>query len=210
VASAPAAQRSEQSTADRSKERHLAGHSQFGEAYDEGPREKPAKIAGIGSTHFPITTKNPEVQMWFDQGNTLLHSFWYYEAERAFRWASKLEPDNPMPYCGLVRSVGGGARARAIIAVSQDRPEHNAKSQEMAPLKMKIASDADYANAKRFKSYDDFEEIGIHSTILIDKDGRVYWAKHGGAPFDDYKFITSQLQRMNEKSWTAKNTTTAQ
>ena len=32
-------------------------------------------------------------------------------------------------------------------------------------------------NARRFKSYDDFEEMGIHSTILIDKDGRVYWAQ---------------------------------
>ena len=53
--------------------------------------------------------------MWFDQGHTLLHSFWYYEAERAFRWASKLDPDAPMPYWGLVRSVGGGARARAFM-----------------------------------------------------------------------------------------------
>lgn len=106
----------EQTTAgDRAKERHLAGHSAFGEAYDEGPRQRPSKIPGIGATHFPITTKNPEVQVWFDQGNTLLHSFWYYEAERAFRWASKLEPDNPMPYLGLVRSVGGGARARAFM-----------------------------------------------------------------------------------------------
>ncbi len=27
----------------------------------------------------------------------------------------------------------------------------------------------DYANARRFHSYDDFEEIELHSTILIDK-----------------------------------------
>src|SRR5713226_4412058 len=58
------------------------GHSAHGEAFDVGPREKPWVIAGIGKTHFPITTSNPEVQKWFDQGNTLLHSFWYYEAER--------------------------------------------------------------------------------------------------------------------------------
>jgi peroxiredoxin len=86
-----------------------------------------------------------------------------------------------------------------IIAVSQDKPDANAKSQEMAPLKMKIASDDNYANARRFKSYDDFEEMGIHSTILIDKTGRVYWAKHGGAPFDDVKFVSTQVQRLNEK-----------
>jgi peroxiredoxin len=109
------------SASERAKERHLAGHSAFGEAYDEGPRQRPSKIPGIGATHFAITTKNPEVQAWFDQGNTLLHSFWYYEAERAFRWASKLEPDNPMPYLGLVRSVGGGARARAFMKEAQKR-----------------------------------------------------------------------------------------
>src|SRR5947209_14749855 len=53
--------------------------------------------------HFPITTKVPEVQEWFDQGNTLLHSFWYEEAERSFRWCLKLDPDCAMAYWGLAR-----------------------------------------------------------------------------------------------------------
>jgi len=85
------------------------GHSAHGGAFDTGPREKPWVIDGIGVAHFPITTKNPEVQKWFDQGNALLHSFWDYEAERAFRWCLKLEPENPMPYWGLARAstVGG-------------------------------------------------------------------------------------------------------
>ncbi len=85
------------------------GHSQHGEAFDTGPREKPWPIAGIGVAHFPITTNNPEVQRWFDQGNALLHSFWDYEAERAFRWCLKLEPDNGMAYWGLARAamIGG-------------------------------------------------------------------------------------------------------
>ena len=48
-----------QTTAERAKERHLAGHSRFGEAFDEGPRERPVKMTGIGSTHFPITTTHP-------------------------------------------------------------------------------------------------------------------------------------------------------
>ena len=56
---------------------------------------------------------------------------------------------------------------------------------------------------------DDFEEIAIHSTILIDKDGRVHWARHGGAPFDDFKFIVSQLQRMNQRVAAVRATNTA-
>jgi peroxiredoxin len=81
------------------------GHSQHGEAFDEGPRSKPWKMEGIGVSHFPITHSNPEVQRWFDQGNTLLHNYWYFEAERAFRWCLKLEPDNAMAYWGLARAA---------------------------------------------------------------------------------------------------------
>jgi peroxiredoxin len=96
-----------------------------------------------------------------------------------------------------------------VVTVSQDEPDKNAKSQVLSPLKVILGSDTNWQNARRFKSYDDFEEMGIHSTILIDKDGRVYWAQHGGAPFDDYKFLVSQLQRMNQRHAAARTTTTA-
>jgi hypothetical protein len=39
--------------------------------------------------------------------------------------------------------------------------------------------------------------MAIHSTILIDKEGRVHWARHGAGPFTDYDFLLKQLQRMN-------------
>jgi peroxiredoxin/tetratricopeptide (TPR) repeat protein len=72
-------------------------------------------MEGIGVAHFPITTKNPEVQKWFDQGNELLHSFWYFEAERSFRWCLKLEPDNAMAYWGLARAAGDEKRSQDMI-----------------------------------------------------------------------------------------------
>ena len=53
-------------------------------------------------------------------------------------------------------------------------------------------------NARRFHSYDDFEEIELHSTILIDRKGRVHWARVGSDPFSDTAFLTKQLERMNE------------
>ena len=61
-------------------------------------------MEGIGVAHFPITTKNPEVQMWFDQGIALLHSFWDYEAERSFRWCLNWSPTTRWPYWGLARA----------------------------------------------------------------------------------------------------------
>jgi peroxiredoxin/cytochrome c-type biogenesis protein CcmH/NrfG len=104
------------------------GHSHISESFDVGPREKPWVMEGIGIAHFPITTKNPEVQQWFDQGNALLHSFWDYEAERSFRWCLKLEPDNAMAYWGLARAgtIRGGPdkRAQEMIREAVKREDH--------------------------------------------------------------------------------------
>ena len=94
------------------------GHSAHGSSFDEGPRERPWKMENIGSSHFPITSRVPEVQEWFDQGNTLLHSFWYFEAERSFRWCLKLDPDCAMAWWGLSRAVaecGGNDRSREVL-----------------------------------------------------------------------------------------------
>ena len=79
------------------------GHSKHGSAFDSGMRTRPWVMKGIGESPFSITTKNPDVQKWFDQGNALLHSFWFEEAERSFRWCHKLEPENPMHYWGMAR-----------------------------------------------------------------------------------------------------------
>ena len=77
----------DQTSGERAQERHHEGHSRLGEAFDEGPRERPSKMDGIGWSTFLITTSKPEVQAWFEQGHTLLHSYWLFEAERTFRWA---------------------------------------------------------------------------------------------------------------------------
>ncbi len=79
------------------------GHSAHGSAFDSGMRTRPWVMQGIGDTPFPITAKNPEVQKWFDQGNALLHSFWFEEAERSFRWCLKLDPDNALAYWSRAR-----------------------------------------------------------------------------------------------------------
>jgi len=96
------------------QEKAELGHSHLGSAFDSGLRTRPWKFEGLGSAPFPISTKNAEVQPWYDQGNELLHSFWFEEAERSFRWCLKLEPGNAMVYFGLARcglnwfSIGSG------------------------------------------------------------------------------------------------------
>jgi peroxiredoxin len=109
-----------QTSGERAQERHREGHSRLGEAFDEGPRERPSKMAGIGRSTFTITTSHPDVQGWFNQGHTLLHSYWFFEAERTFRWAAKLDPKAPMPYWGLMRSASG-PRAKSFWKEADSR-----------------------------------------------------------------------------------------
>lgn len=80
------------------------GHSAHGSAFDTGLRSRPWKMQGLGPAPFKITSKHPEVQQWFNQGNALMHNFWFEEAERSFRWCLKLDPENPMAYWGLAYS----------------------------------------------------------------------------------------------------------
>lgn len=86
-----------------------------------------------------------------------------------------------------------------LLAVSSAKPKQlsdDVKAQGEHPFR--LLSDEKHVNAQRFHSYDDFEEMELHSTILIDKKGRVYWARFGGEPFSDAAFLTKQLERMNE------------
>ncbi len=77
------------------------GHSTHGEAFDEGPRQAAVLMKGMGDVSFPITSANADAQKFFDQGVAQLHGFWYYEAERSFRQAAKLDDTAPMPYLGM-------------------------------------------------------------------------------------------------------------
>ena len=72
------------------------GHSFHGEAFNEGPRQKAYLMKGMGRVRFPITTNKQEAQLFFTQGVSQLHGFWYFEAERSFRQAAMLDPDCAM------------------------------------------------------------------------------------------------------------------
>ena len=63
---------------------------------------------------------------------------------------------------------------------------------------IRFLADTDRASAHRFLAYDDFEEMEIHATLLIDKKGRIHWGSIGGDPFTDMDFLEKQLKRMNQ------------
>lgn len=78
-----------------------AGHSYHGEVFNEGPRQAAVLIPGTGDVHLEVTTQSEEARRFFRQGVGQLHGYWFFEAERSFRQAAKLDPDSAMFYWGM-------------------------------------------------------------------------------------------------------------
>ncbi len=98
------------------------GHSVHGEAFNDGPRHAAHIMPGMGKAHFPITTKKAEAQAFIDQGVAQLHSFYYFESERSFRQAARIDPDCAMAYWGMAMSNANNARrAKGFLKEARKR-----------------------------------------------------------------------------------------
>ncbi len=100
----------------------LAGHSEHGGAYNEGPRQNAYLMGGTGQVDLKVTTSTEQVQAFFDQGLGQLYGFWYYEAERSFRRVVTLDPDCAMGYWGLAQAnIENKERGAAFIAEAHEK-----------------------------------------------------------------------------------------
>lgn len=64
------------------------------------------KFEGLGDLTYSITTQNPEVQFYFDQGLRLSYAFNHAEAARSFYYASRLDSTCAMCYWGFAYVLG--------------------------------------------------------------------------------------------------------
>jgi len=68
---------------------------------------KPATLmSGLSDLHHPVTTSNPQAQLFFDQGLRLIYAFNHDEAARSFQHAASLDPQMAMAYWGVAEAVG--------------------------------------------------------------------------------------------------------
>jgi tetratricopeptide (TPR) repeat protein len=63
-------------------------------------------MEGLGTHHFPVTTRSPQAQAYVDQGLRLVYGFNHDEAIRAFREAARLDPGCAMAYWGVALALG--------------------------------------------------------------------------------------------------------
>jgi peroxiredoxin len=98
------------------------GHSLHGEAFNDGPRHAAYLMPGMGKVQFPVSTKKTEAQAFINQGVAQLHSFLYFEAERSFRQAAKIDPECAMAYWGMALSnVNNPGRAKGFLKEARKR-----------------------------------------------------------------------------------------
>jgi tetratricopeptide (TPR) repeat protein len=145
----------------------------------------PVKMTGIGNSHITIKA-NPEAQAWFDQGLSLHHDFWDYEAAKAFEQGIRVDPKCAMCWWGVAmeetfRSRGNNAYAKHAL-------------EEAVKLKDQ-ASDTDklYIEAAQAAQEDDENHTHKEAEILRklvsdhphDTQARVFLAESLCDGFDD-------------------------
>ena len=75
-------------------------------------RTGPAPLfKNLGDLHYPVSTKSPLAQRYFDQGLTLAYAFNHAEAARSFRAAQQVDPDCAMAYWGEAYVLGPNINA---------------------------------------------------------------------------------------------------
>jgi peroxiredoxin len=129
------------------------GHSMHGEVFNEGPRQKAYLMPGMPAIHFPITTKNPLAQQFFNQGVGQLHGFWYFEAERSFRQVAMLDPECAMAYWGMAMANDNNEKRAKTFIEKAVAKKAGASPREMAWIDALAASLADQDTTDRRRKY---------------------------------------------------------
>ncbi|WP_133000870.1 hypothetical protein [Luteimonas arsenica] len=90
-------------------------------------------LDGLGDYSFPVTSRHPEVQRWFDQGLALTYGFNHDAAERAFLKAAELDPDCAMCWWGASLVLGPHVNAAMDPADNDDAWGRVQRAMELAP-----------------------------------------------------------------------------
>ena len=71
-----------------------------------------------------------------------------------------------------------------------------AKLSPSEPIAFPLAADPELAVFKAYRAYDDFENMPLHATYLIDAEGLVRWHDISYEPFTDANFLLDEAKRL--------------
>src|SRR5947209_9633904 len=71
------------------------------------PAAKPVVLeSGLGTFHWPVSTKNAQAQRFFDQGMKYLYGFNHESAVASFNQATQIDPNLAIGYWGAALALG--------------------------------------------------------------------------------------------------------
>jgi tetratricopeptide (TPR) repeat protein len=182
--------------------------------------QAPVLYDNLGRLTFPVSSKVPKVQQWFDQGLVLAFGFNHAEAQRAFREAQRLDPACAICYwaealilgpninvpmmpeahepslAALKKAVelapGAAPRERALIAALEKRYSADPKAE-------RAALDKAYAGAMkqvaaRFPADDTIQVL--YAEAVMDTQPWDYWEAAGRKPKGEAGEIVRALERV--------------
>jgi tetratricopeptide (TPR) repeat protein len=161
-------------------------------------------MSGLGPTHHLVSTRNPDAQLFFDQGLGLLYGFNRDEAARSFERAGELDPQCAMAYWGIAIARGpdinnpesSPARERAAFQAVQKavslsstaRPQERAYIDALAKRysddpkadQRKLALDYKAAMGQLVKRYpDDLDAATLYAESAMDLRPWQLWSSDG-------------------------------
>ncbi|HEX3279827.1 MAG TPA: hypothetical protein VHR36_01235 [Pyrinomonadaceae bacterium] len=187
------------------QEKHAPNHVHYKEPVEQGVSPTGAiapRLQKLGSHVFPVSTKNPQAQLFMNQGLNLSYAFNHAEAGRAYREAERLDPDLAIAYWGEALALGPNINAPMDPA---NEPKALAVIQKAISLKAKAsardqalidalaqrysgraedrkARDEAYANAMRevhLRFPDDQDIAMLYVESVMDLRPWGYWERDG-------------------------------
>ncbi len=98
------------------------------------------------------------------------------------------------------RVAAFGAAGIDVVAIG-DEPAATARAALAAlpaekRLQLPLLADPDRAAFRAWHCFDDFEELALHGTFLVDADGAVRWQDVGASPFTDFAWLLAESRRL--------------
>ncbi len=138
----------------------------------------PKLMTGIGNSTMKIETKSQKTQAYFNQGLSLLHDFWDFEAYRAFKEAIRNDSTAIMPYWGLLQTVGPDEdsvyKSNKVNAVNQLK-KLLATANEHEKLYAEISLLSDSLKEKAYPEIEKKMELIVHK-FPDDIDAKLFLA----------------------------------
>jgi len=202
------------------QEKPVAGHVHYKEPAEQGVSPTGAlapRLQKLGSHAFPVSTKNPQAQLFMNQGLNLSYAFNHAEAGRAYREAERLDPNLAIAYWGEALALGPNINApmdpgnepkaleviqKAVSLKAKASPREQALIDALTHrytgrAEDRQASDRAYADAMRkvhLQFPDDQDIAMLYVESVMDLRPWGYWTRDG-TPYDR----TAEIVALTEK-----------